>query len=139
MSDLSTPAHAVVPIIMKQGCVLVIRRAPGVLLPGYWCPPSGRIEPGETQEQAVVREVEEELGIEVRSVVKVWECPTDDGDFILHWWIVEATRLHLRPDPTEIADLRWVTPEEFLALEQTFVGDRQFFRTIYPTLQHGIP
>jgi 8-oxo-dGTP diphosphatase len=138
MNDPSTIAEAVVPIIKNQGRVLVIRRAPGVLLPGYWSPPSGRIEPEETQEQAVVREAQEELGIEVRPLAKVWECPTDDGEFILHWWIVEAASLQLRPDPTEVADLRWVTREEFLALEPTFAGDREFFRTIYPTLQHGI-
>ncbi len=103
-------------------------------MPGYWCPPSGRIEPGETQEEAVVREVAEELGLVTTPVRKVWECPTDDGDFTLHWWLVEVGTGDVRLDPNEIADARWVTAEEFLELHPTFAGDREFFETILPAL-----
>jgi 8-oxo-dGTP pyrophosphatase MutT (NUDIX family) len=117
--------------------VLVIKRGPDVILPGYWCPPSGRIELGESQEQAVVREVAEELGLVAKPVAKVWECPTDDGDFTLHWWIAEADTYDVRPAPGEVADVRWVTPDEFLALHPTFVGDREFFVTVLPTLVSG--
>ena len=38
------------------GRMLVIRRGPDSMLPGYWSPPSGRIEPGESQHEAVIRE-----------------------------------------------------------------------------------
>ena len=127
--------QAVVLVLRRYGRVLVIKRGPDVILPGYWCPPSGRIEPGETQEQAVVREVAEELGLIAKPVAKVWECPTDDGDFILHWWIAEVDRYEVRPDPAEVAEIRWVTPAEFLQLHPTFVGDRQFFLSVLPTLE----
>jgi 8-oxo-dGTP diphosphatase len=127
--------EAVVPILRKDGRVLVIKRGPGVILPGYWCPPSGRIEPGETQEQAVVREVAEELGLVARPITKVWECATDDGDFTLHWWIAEADHYELRPDREEVAEVRWVTADEFLELDPTFVGDRDFFVSVLPALR----
>jgi 8-oxo-dGTP diphosphatase len=127
--------QAVVPILRKQGRVLVIRRGSTVILPGYWCPPSGRIEPGETQEEAVVREVDEELGLVAKPVAKVWECPTDDGDFTLHWWTAEVEDYKLRPDPSEVGEVRWVTADEFLELEPTFVGDREFFSSVLPKLQ----
>ena len=133
MTDTSPPVQAVVPILRKDGRVLVIKRGPGVILPGYWCPPSGRIELGETPEEAIVREVEEELGLTAKPVAKVWECPTDDGDFTLHWWIVDFDPGELRPNE-EVADVRWVTPEEFLQLQPTFAGDRHFFQTVLPTL-----
>ena len=134
MRDPSPPVHAVVPILRKDGRVLVIKRGPGVILPGYWCPPSGRIEPGETPQEAIVREVEEELGLSAKPVAKVWECPTDDGDFTLHWWIADVEDFdELRPNE-EVAEVLWVTPEEFLRLHPTFAGDRQFFQTVLPTL-----
>jgi 8-oxo-dGTP diphosphatase len=119
-----------VPVIPKKGRVLVIKRGPDVILPGYWCPPSGRVEPEESQEQAVVREVAEELGLRAKPVRKVWECPTDDGEFILHWWIAEVEHYDLSPNKGEVADARWVTPEEFLELTPTFEGDRRFFRSV---------
>jgi 8-oxo-dGTP diphosphatase len=40
----------------------------------------------------------------------------------------------LRLDPTEVADARWVTCEEFLELEPTFSGDREFITYVLPTL-----
>ena len=126
--------HAVVPILRDGQRVLVIKRGPSVILPGYWCPPSGRIEPGETQEQAVIREVAEELGVVAKPIAKVWECPTDDGDFMLHWWVAESDRHELRPDPAEVAEVRWVTADEFLELDPTFAGDREFFRSVLPRL-----
>jgi 8-oxo-dGTP diphosphatase len=132
-------AHAVVPIVRRDGRVLVIKRGPKVILPGYWCPPSGRIESGETQELAAVREVAEELGLVAKPVAKVWECPTDDGDFVLHWWIVDVDAYELDPDPGEVAETRWVTAEEFLELRPTFRGDREFFVKVFPTLDLAHP
>ena len=103
-------------------------------MPGFWAPLSGRIEPGELQRDAVVREVREEVGLEVTPVRKVWECPTHDGGFQLHWWLAEASRGQLRPDPREVSEARWILPEEFGDLEPTFEAHRRFFEEILPTL-----
>jgi 8-oxo-dGTP diphosphatase len=126
--------QAVVAVLRRGDRLLLIKRAPGVILPGYWTPPSGRIEPGETHEQALVREVEEELGVKATPIAKVWECPTDDGEFLLHWWTADIDSHELRLDPTEVADARWVTCDEFLELEPTFSGDREFITHVLPTL-----
>jgi 8-oxo-dGTP diphosphatase len=134
MQQHSPRTQAIVAVLRRGDRLLVIKRAPGVILPGYWTPPSGRIEPGETHEQALVREVEEELGVKVTPVAKVWECPTDDGEFLLHWWTAELGSDELRLDPTEVADARWVTGDEFLKLEPTFAGDRDFITHVLPTL-----
>jgi 8-oxo-dGTP diphosphatase len=134
MTEASIPAQAVVSVVRKEDRVLVIKRGPGVIRPGYWCPPSGRVEPGETQEEAVVREVAEELGLTATPVRKVWECPTDGGDFTLHWWLVDVGSKELRLDPTEVADARWVTADEFLHMEPTFEGDREFFVRVLPAM-----
>ena len=114
--------------------MLVIQRGPGSMLPGYWSPPSGRIEPGEIQAEAVLREMQEELGLAVKPVAKVWECLTDDGGYRLHWWTVDEDGGPITPAPDEVAGTRWVDAEGFQALSPTFKGDRKFFREVFPGL-----
>ncbi|MER6419165.1 NUDIX domain-containing protein [Streptomyces sp. NPDC001137] len=126
--------EAIVAVLRRGDRVLAIRRGPGVSRPGYWQPLSGKVEQGETQEQAVVREVREEVGLTVSPLAKVWESETDDGLFRLHWWTADATDGEVVPDPVEVAETRWVTPEEFLALTPVFDGDREFFERILPGL-----
>lgn len=130
--------ESVVAVLRRGECLLVIKRAAGVSLPGYWTPPSGTIEPGETQEVALVREMEEELGIRVVPTAKVWECSTDDG-FLLHWWTADTDSRELRPDPGEVEDVRWVTRDEYPRLEPTFAGDRDFVAHVLPTLYPAGP
>jgi 8-oxo-dGTP diphosphatase len=126
--------EAIVGVIRRAGRVLVIQRGPATTFAGHWSPPTGRLEVGESQEQALVREMHEELGIHVRPIGKVWESTTDNGAFRLHWWTAEEDGSDLRPDPLEVSDARWVTSEEFLALEPTFQGGRNFFGEILPLL-----
>ncbi|WP_030243773.1 MULTISPECIES: NUDIX domain-containing protein [unclassified Streptomyces] len=124
--------EAIVAVLRRGDRVLAIRRGPAVARPGYWQPISGKIEPGETQEQAVAREVREEVGLTVVPLAKAWESETDDHRFRLHWWTARADTGEVLPDPGEVAETRWVTPEEFLALDPVFDGDREFFERILP-------
>lgn len=50
--------------------ILLIKRAT-VVFKGYWALPGGRVDVGETVEQAVVREVKEETGLQVKIVKKI--------------------------------------------------------------------
>jgi 8-oxo-dGTP pyrophosphatase MutT (NUDIX family) len=124
----------VVAVVRRQGRVLMVQRGPRSVFAGWWQPLSGRLEPGETQAEAVVREAREEVGLDVQPLRKVWECPADGVDFWLHWWLAECAGGDLRPDRDEIADARWLRPEEISALPLTFAGDREFFARIFPTL-----
>jgi len=54
-----------------DGSFLLGQRAPGTFYPGYWEFPGGKVEAGETPAAALVRELEEELGIRVR-VMRPW-------------------------------------------------------------------
>lgn len=126
--------EAIVAVLRRGERILAIRRAPAVVRPGYWQPLSGKVEPGETQQEAVVREVHEEVGLTVIPDAKVWESETDDGHFRLHWWTADATSGEVIPDPAEVGDFRWVTPQEFLTLAPIFEGDREFFEQILPNL-----
>lgn len=52
-------------ILRPDGSFLLGQRAPGTFYPGYWEFPGGKVEAGETPRQALLRELHEELGIEV--------------------------------------------------------------------------
>lgn len=52
-------------VFREDGCFLLGQRAPDTFYAGYWEFPGGKVEPGETPAQALVRELDEELGIRV--------------------------------------------------------------------------
>lgn len=52
-------------LVRADGCVLLQQRAPGRAMAGLWEFPGGKVEEGERPEAALVRELREELGIEV--------------------------------------------------------------------------
>lgn len=136
MEGATEKPEAVVALVREADRYLIILRSPDVSAGGYWAPLSGRLEPGESQAEALVREVKEEVGLVVTPTAKVWECDTDDGRYLLHWWTAELEAPAPEPtlEPSEVSDAVWVTPEEFLTLTPTFEGDRHFFARVLPTL-----
>jgi 8-oxo-dGTP pyrophosphatase MutT (NUDIX family) len=116
---------AIVAILQREGRYLLGKRSPHrPVAPGYWCPISGRVEPGEQQADAVVREVFEEAGLRVRALRKVAQCDTHDGRVLLHWWLAELlddAPARLMND--EHTELRWLTPDEIGALTPAFEED----------------
>lgn len=125
---------AIVAVVRRAERILVIQRGPRARFPGYWAPLSGKVEVAETQEEALIREVHEEVGLEVSPVAKVWESQTEDGTFRLHWWMAEAEQGGIVMQPGEVSDFRWVTPQEFSHLEPVFAADRVFFDRVLPQL-----
>jgi mutator protein MutT len=61
------PTRVGIGLVARGDCYLIRQRPemPGSPMPGYWEFPGGRCEPGETPEQATLRECREELGVEV--------------------------------------------------------------------------
>jgi NADH pyrophosphatase NudC (nudix superfamily) len=92
------------------------------------------VDPGEAPAETVVREMAEELGIEVRAIRRVWRCPTEDGGYMLEWWLTEIVSGVPRPESDEVAEARWVTPEEIHDLSPTFADDVRFIDEVWPTL-----
>ncbi|MBB2937240.1 ADP-ribose pyrophosphatase YjhB (NUDIX family) [Amycolatopsis bartoniae] len=97
------------------GRLLVIRRGhePGR---GLWSLPGGRVEPGESDAQAVVREMREETGLDVRPGALVGTVVR--GRYEIHDYACEVLSGDLRAGD-DADEARWVDSAAFTALELT--------------------
>jgi 8-oxo-dGTP diphosphatase len=66
MSPLASPALSVAGIVIEGKRVLIARRLPGGDLGGKWEFPGGKAEEGESPQEALIREYDEEFGVSVR-------------------------------------------------------------------------
>ncbi len=67
MTDRKLVLVAACALIDVDGRVLLAQRPPGKTLAGLWEFPGGKVEPGETPEETLVRELREEIGIETKT------------------------------------------------------------------------
>jgi len=132
IKPLDTPGRrgAVAIIVRSGGRMLVIRRARSVVAPLTVCFPGGGIEGGESEEEALVREVREELGVTIRPVRRLWQCATA-WKVQLAWWLAElepgAVPL---PNPAEVESIHWVTPAEMAAMPGLLESNRDFLELV---------
>lgn len=97
-----------IAIIQRDDEVLICRRPEGVPLGGYWEFPGGKQEAGETLEQCVVRECQEELGIGVAPIraLPVIEYHYDHGGVRIHPFICSLESG--KPAARQASDVRWI-------------------------------
>ncbi len=122
-----------VAIVVRDGRMLVIRRSRHVIAPLTYCFPGGGIEEGETEETAVVREVQEEVGVTIHPLRRLWECVTA-WKVHLAWWLadMEASAATVA-NPREVESIHWFTPQEMADLPELLESNREFLQLI----QHG--
>ncbi len=109
-----------------EGRVLIAQRPQGRHQAGRWEFPGGKVAPGESERQALVRELREELGILVtasRPFMRL-EHSYPDRSVELSMWIVEG--FAGTPRGLDGQELRWVAParlgdEDLLEADQPFV------------------
>jgi 8-oxo-dGTP diphosphatase len=101
-------------LVDSDGRVLIARRPEGKQLAGLWEFPGGKVEPGETPETALIRELEEELGIVVKQACLapfVFASHTYET-FHLLMPLYLIRRWEGEPEAREHAALKWVRPND---------------------------
>lgn len=99
-------------LIDADGRVLLARRPPGRPLAGLWEFPGGKVEKGERPEQALVREMSEELGIEIAEpcLAPLTFASHTYPEFHLLMPLFACRRWKGTPEAREGQELAWVRP-----------------------------
>ena len=105
------PLGAVVSVIFDGERFLTIKRSQKVKAPGAIGFAGGGVEPDETQADAIVREMQEELGVEVTPVKRVWTCHTPRGVELNFWQVSFVDEQKIKLDPNEVEFYAWHTPQ----------------------------
>jgi 8-oxo-dGTP diphosphatase len=99
--------------LMRDGRLLAARRSAPPELAGRWELPGGKVEPGETSKDALVRELREELGVDAEPVERIpGEWPLR-APYVLRVWTARLPAGSAEPKPLQDHDeLRWLTQAE---------------------------
>lgn len=113
MTEPPRPIRVVAAVIARDGRYLITQRRPTAVLPLLWEFPGGRVEPGESDADALRREVMHRLGVEVLvgSLISFVSHPYERYTVDLH--LYECTIVRGDPIEQNVLAYRWVTSEDF--------------------------
>jgi 8-oxo-dGTP diphosphatase len=108
---------AAVALIDPDGRVLIAQRPEGRTMAGLWEFPGGKLEDGESPEAALIRELQEELGITVQEpcLAPYTFASHAYADFHLLMPLYLCRRWEGIAVPKEHAAIRWIRPRELMA------------------------
>ncbi len=110
------PLDGVGAAIFCQGQVLVAQRSRTMSAPGCWEFPGGKVEPGETPEQALRRELQEELGVTVQVGPELLAAAPLAEEARIRLRVFRCELLEGMPRAREHARLRWLAPDQLRGL-----------------------
>lgn len=110
----------------ENGRLLLMKRSDECkTFPGYWGLVGGFIDPGETPEEAAIREAKEEIGVEIQVIKFVGRyCNTSNPHYknvigLPHYSKILSGTPHAA-QPEECSDVRWFLPEEIRSMELAY-------------------
>ena len=119
MNDLANSGKrlllvAACALVDADGRVLLAQRPEGKQLAGLWEFPGGKVEPGETPEQCIIRELHEEIGIEtdIPCLAPLTFASHSYDDFHLLMPLFVCRRFRGIAQPREGQALKWVRPKQ---------------------------
>ena len=104
--------EVVAALIWEKDRFMICQRPPEKARGLLWEFVGGKVEPGETKPQALVRECREELGVEIAVGDVFMEVVHAYPDLTVHLTLFYAVVVHGTPQKLEHADIRWITPAE---------------------------
>jgi 8-oxo-dGTP diphosphatase len=160
LSARPTTQVAVGVLVRPDGAVLLADRPAGKPYAGYWEFPGGKLEPGETVEQALVRELHEELGIRCEAVLPWLRFEHDYPHAYVRLHFCRITRWHGQPEPREgqrfvfarpddtapepllpatVPVMRWLRlPARYALTQAATLGHEAFLRRLERELGRGL-
>ncbi|MDX9957668.1 MAG: (deoxy)nucleoside triphosphate pyrophosphohydrolase [Clostridia bacterium] len=123
--------RSVAGIAIKDGLALVARRLPGGEMGGTWEFPGGKLESGEDDEQALIREFDEEFGVAVKVGRKLGQAWFEHSG---KHYDLAAVMIELEQGPLELrehSETRWVGSTEITELR---LSDSD--RSLLPFVMH---
>lgn len=132
MKKLNKTYQVTAAIIRKGSKILIARRSPNKHFGGFWEFPGGKIEKGETAQECLKRELEEELGIIIRVgqffmenehhyddkiiLLKAYECEHISGNIVLNdhdqiKWVEKSEFVNFKFAPADIPFIKALNGE----------------------------
>lgn len=138
--ELEKPTHAGGIILGDGGTVALVHNQ----RMGTWTFPKGAIEPGETDEEAARREIQEETGLaELEYIDDLGSYERGNGGFdeapakMIHLYLFAAPRGATLRSAQEITEARWV-PHREAARELTIDRDRAWYASVFERVREAI-
>jgi 8-oxo-dGTP diphosphatase len=104
-------------IILNNDKILVAQRSERMKLPLKWEFPGGKLELGESEVDCVIREVREELGIEIEIIERLPNCIHDYGSFVINLIPFISKYQSGNILLKEHASFKWLTKDELITID----------------------
>ncbi|MEH7238842.1 (deoxy)nucleoside triphosphate pyrophosphohydrolase [Bacillus sp. JJ1562] len=114
---MSKHIYVVGAVFVENEKILCVQRGPNNILALKWEFPGGKIEKGESPEEALRREIEEELLCEIEVGSQIDETVHEYDFGIVHLSTYSCKLIEGTPTLTEHVALQWLTPEELPSLD----------------------
>ena len=112
-----TPVKVVAAVIGKDGRVLIAKRQQGDKLAGKWEFPGGKIDPGETAEEALKRELHEELDIETEILGFICSSHYDYEHLSVELLAYRVKHISGDITPYVHDEVKWVLPDDLCSYD----------------------
>ena len=112
LTDHKNCIRVVAAEIERNGRFLITQRRPTAVLPLLWEFPSGRVEEGESNERALVREIRERMDVDVRVGKLSMFIKHEYEDYSVDFCVYRCELLTEEIQPRRVHDWRWVETHE---------------------------
>ena len=108
-----TTIRVVAAVIEHDGRYLITQRRPNAVLPLMWEFPGGKVEEGETDAAALLREVRHRLGVDIKAGQMISFVSHPYEKYTVDLYLYECTIVSGEPGPQAVHAFKWVTSAEF--------------------------
>jgi 8-oxo-dGTP diphosphatase len=105
--------RVVAAVLESEGRYLITQRRPTAVLPLLWEFPGGRVEAGETDTQALKREVMHRLGAEIECGKLISFVSHPYEHYVVDLFLYECTLVAEKMEPANVHAFKWVASSEF--------------------------